>query len=147
MPTAPHNKKLNGKECDEAGDCQSGVCAWIVDTDGDLDKQVCCDSKSYSYNKARYLCDDRADKQTCYDTEWCQAGLSCDNYKCTDKKKPMLNCLTACYAEAQTTPNPSAAASLCMHLCGGPSNCEVTCRMPSVKTVLPKTCKCPYWME
>ena len=82
MPTAPHNKKLNGKECDEAGDCQSGVCGWIVDKDGDLDMEVCCNSKTYSSNKATYLCSDRQEGQTCYDSEWCVPGLSCDGYTC-----------------------------------------------------------------
>ena len=87
-------KKPDGTYCDSerVNECESGVCGWIVDDEGDLKWEQCCKEKSFDYvNKNVFLCDDRTEGQTCYKDKNCAKGF-CTGYECSAKKSSWTYC-------------------------------------------------------
>ena len=93
-PTASEGKKPDSTWCDSGRDeeCESGVCGWIVDDEGDLKWEQCCKEKSFDYgNKSVFLCDDRTEGQTCYKDKNCAKGF-CTDYECKKVKSSWTYC-------------------------------------------------------
>ena len=83
-------KRANWTWCDsgppvpgESWQCESGVCGWVVKSDGDLDMEQCCDKKSWSGMKFRYLCGDLPQGHACYRDDDCKGKHACKDHHCT----------------------------------------------------------------